>query len=870
MNRKLLNGLLVLTVAAGGVGTFTSCKDEDFRSQEIQLSSLQAQIDALRGITDQEFYDNLKELFDEWVKVVEGEPGEPGKDGVGKDGQDGKDALVLTLKPALLSVATGENGDVVAGIYTSTAQVYQGYEESADWTYEILADDLDGVNATIDGNVITVTNLTSAYGALTVQATKTVDGIPVALRNILVVQQSNSAVDLEDWLTSANSWTSLYSNPYGWTYQQFVEAGVKMMGYFTDIQMGNYDGEDIAAIVNGLYGMMYEHIFPEKSWFNKIMTSDVYVNNLIQRATSVSISQTINPVFGTINLPIGLNTMVLAGYDYSSKEGSYEFPAQAMTHMASGSPVNDDPNFDAVAWANILKAVAGTTSEALPEGVDFTKVSEASQFGNLGGAVLTINPYSVDFSDDSKYTVSLVNSKMEEVLDGVDEEGNAALSLSTYEGTLTWGASRGDNTGVYALKANATVGNFSKLLVDVEQSELKNAVKRAWEEKTLSNIADMGKKVFDVLNNKVDALAVKVAWNEEVPVLDADGNAVLVNIGSDFAPEWAAQTETVENYVLSDFDLAAVVAHPLSYNTIPADKSLSDHRLRKLSPLADYLDRINNKINLTFERPTYVDMVTLYIYVQDGVVYFFDSNDIDVENFNFEDNIDKILGTGTYTADGVNLTDEELSILANALISNYNNAIVYTDVVKSINDAVDSINNALDQFEGKVEDIKDIIQRIKDSDKLSYADRLIDLYNAVAERVNNFLAQPAHYLQVMAIYSASDGPHHLSTDYYAPTHFKYEAGKGFTVFATSYNGDVVIPSFQKWVGITQVNGQTVTDANAGQEYLNKVLPGRQQRVGVYFTSALEKYIGKTLTLTYVSVDYRGMCSMQNYYITIEK
>ena len=230
MNRKLLNGLLVLTVAAGGVGTFTSCKDEDFRSQEIQLSSLQAQIDALRGITDQEFYDNLKELFDEWVKVVEGEPGEPGKDGVGKPGQDGKDALVLTLKPALLSVATGENGEVVSGIYTSTAQVYQGYGESDDWTYEILADDLDGVNATIDGNVITVTNLTSAYGALTVQATKSVDGIPVALRNILVVQQSNSAVDLEDWLTSADSWTRKYSNPYGWTYKQFVEAGVKMMG----------------------------------------------------------------------------------------------------------------------------------------------------------------------------------------------------------------------------------------------------------------------------------------------------------------------------------------------------------------------------------------------------------------------------------------------------------------------------------------------------------------------------------------------------------------------------------------------------------------------------------------------------------------
>ena len=119
----------------------------------------------------------------------------------------------------------------------------------------------------------------------------------------------------------------------------------------------------------------------------------------------------------------------------------------------------------------------------------------------------------------------------------------------------------------------------------------------------------------------------------------------------------------------------------------------------------------------------------------------------------------------------------------------------------------------------------------------------------------------------MMAYSTGDGAHHLSTDYYSPVKFNSKEGDAFSLFATSYTGDVVIPSYKKWVAITQVDGDytKVGSLNDGQTYLNKVLPGHQQRVPVKITSEM---VGHTLTISYVSVDYRGVCSMQNYYVYV--
>ena len=75
MNRKLLSSLLLLTVATGGVCTFTSCKDdgEDFRSEVlVNSANLQKQIDSIKTWLNMGAYDNLNDWINKTVAAYSG------------------------------------------------------------------------------------------------------------------------------------------------------------------------------------------------------------------------------------------------------------------------------------------------------------------------------------------------------------------------------------------------------------------------------------------------------------------------------------------------------------------------------------------------------------------------------------------------------------------------------------------------------------------------------------------------------------------------------------------------------------------------------------------------------------------------------
>ena len=688
MNRKLLNGFLVLAVAAGGVGTFTSCKDEEFRSKtEMDYESLQAQMDAIRKITDSQFKANL-----------------------------------------------------------------------------------------------------------------------------------------EAWL---NSWTASASSNGFNSYDEMVQASNAMYMVYQSI-LSDTLSPDAQKYVQALYNWMFKDADINKNdWYDMILA----LAN--KRASSVEINQTINPVFGSINLPIGLKTTVLASYLYEGTSAAeYMFPTQVWGSTGSHLALDfDQKEANLKALATIKNLAAGKEIE-LKNG----NYTMSSVYGDLGAVYANINPSSIDFSETKN--VQLVNSRDEVVLDAA----NGDLVVENNTDLLSFGYSRGDQTGVYKVNANVS-SDFSGVVVDLEKEtgymvDIKNAI----DDFSLSNVAYLGEMLYKRMNNVLPAYALKVWWEE--PVMgESDYNG------------------TVVNSVRSAYDIAAAVIRPLSYDTPISEAfgnaGLLNKHLPVFSPLKEYLEKIGNKLTLNLQMDG-IDEIefNLKVDVKDGYVYA-------------EDADGNMVVVGTYNADGITADQEALNDLVNAILAGANLELetsVNKDLVAQFNKAIKNINDNLGQFNAKV---GDFIKFVEDSKLYDYATRLLDIYNGIAGHINKVLSNPDHYLQVVMLYSDGKAHYHiLSTDPNSPTVVDpKDAGDAIELLAASYTADLAVPSYAKYVAITAVDGveASISDNVKGGSNLNTVFPGQVHRVPV----KVSNFSGKTLTITYVSVDYHGVCSMQNYYVKVK-
>ena len=727
MNRKLLNGLLVLAVAAGGVGTFTSCKDESVENDVlVGQYNLAKQIQAIRDLSDQDFVDNLYN----WL-------------------QD--------------KICHGNCGD-----------------GSCD-----CGDDCGG-------------NCGGGGGG-------------------------GCSCDLSRLDTLWAVYQAIIANPQA------------------------YDNAEAAQLVNGIYDWMFNQIFPNEEWFQNvsyIQGDHSWINNLIKRASSIELSQTYNPVFGTINMPIGLNSMVLATYIYNGTGTSeYVFPTRANEHLA-GEINNTLENRAAL---SVINQLGGTTFE-----LENGQFADFGENGNMGNLYATINPNSINFAGSKN--VQIVDSKGTVIMDS--NEGD--LEIVKNDDDLSFGVSRaaGDQVdmGVYKIKANATKDNYSAMRVSFEdKSELKNALKDVINQKSNSSLATLAEVIYHRMQDLMPAYALRVWWNENA--IEEAENGIFSNTENVFA-----------NSIVSSFDIAAAVVHPLSYSTdlgavVPANK-----RFPTLNSLTYYLDKIKNKLTLKIDDIEGVDPVDidLTVKVEDGSVIFTYTDQYG----------ETVTMTLPYYADGINVTPE-MEVYLNQFVNAILEAISYElegdinyKLVKQLNDAIADINKQLADFAAQAEDITDVLDRIQNNSKLRYAQKLVDLYNRVIEKVNNFLYDPNLHLQVLMAYKANDGIHHTSNDAKMPTKVK---GSGYvTLYTTSFTGDMVVPSYKKFVAITKAtkNGEAVStetlkslNKEAGTQF-NTVLSGTNQEVFLK-ASALSGY---TVEISYLSVDYHGNCSMRTYYM----
>ena len=712
MNRKLLNGLLVLAFAAGGVGTFTSCKDENFGNDVlVDVESLEAKLEAIRNVSDATFKANL----DKW-----------------------------------------------------------------------LNDKTNGFNSYED----MVAAVNTMYDLYTVLTDPNLSEIPSELQPFV-----NLLYDLiyNDAVNDANAYTD--------------------------------------AEIAKLKALLEQMSFAQEN-----------------RPSSISVNGVYNPVFGTINLPVGINSTVLATYLYAGTDADFSFPVDAHNHLSPFSPYTPDAQF-----ATALDELAGSVSVDLVDG-SFTDADGV--FGNMGGAVLALNPTNINFLNGN-YTVELVKTSGESVFSTADEDG--CLALTEWNGDeLMFGYTRdGEGSDLYALQVNATAENAEALKFDVDKSELKDALKQAYANKSLSNIAHLGETLFKAVNNKLPAYAVKVSWED---------NEMDLMTGE--------VTGTTPNSIYSDFNLAATILHPLSYNSqisavVPPGKKVPVFH----NPLKEYLQNLNNKLHFEFDEIAGVDYVMppfdLEVTLTNNGRVMFQYYDAKTGQY--------LTSYATYDQSGITASQASLQQFVNAILEAAGYQLageVNKQIVDELNASIADINAQLKDLEGQLGDLNAYLEDIENSKKLTYAQKLVDVYNKLAEKANNFLSDPEHYLQVMMAYSGGNGVHHMSNDIYYPIVYntaKYP-GDAIELIVSSYNGEVLVPSYKKYVAITGVvypggvvSTEGLAELNAAVG-LNQVYPGTQQRIVLGNVDALK---GQKVRLTYVSVDYRGMCSMENYYLLVE-
>ncbi|MDE6400120.1 MAG: hypothetical protein K2L68_04580, partial [Muribaculaceae bacterium] len=401
---------------------------------------------------------------------------------------------------------------------------------------------------------------------------------------------------------------------------------------------------------------------------------------------------------------------------------------------------------------------------------------------------------------------------------------------------------------------------------------------------TKQDFVALGKVLLDQMNGFLPAYGVKSTWTTKATV---DGQEV-----------------STEHSVYSNYNLAVATVHPLGYEFLYGEGT--NKELPTFGAVTDKLHEFFNDIrkDITFD-------LDLGINENDYKI------NLDLSKIEFNVELDKIKviipsmpiyepgheGDENFVVGRTEETPIELTYTdgtvdgnngaLNGLVEAINKAveemlvgsedepnkdsfqkIINEEVVKKMNDLIADLNGQLKGINNQINDqIGDILDKIENqlAGKLDKVDKLVEKYNALANKINNFLKNPNHYLQVMMAYSTGNGDlHHLSTTLTDPSRFVQGSGNAIELFATSYTGELVAPSYKKYVAITRAfNGKTPVSINANEVSnnagLNKVIPGRQQRVALN-ASALKK--GLTYEIVYTSLDYRGYTSTRLYYVTV--
>lgn len=564
---------------------------------------------------------------------------------------------------------------------------------------------------------------------------------------------------------------------------------------------------------------------------NKMNKLTGVVDRLNKLVTSIIVQATNNPVIGSVNLPLDVNSnILLAQFGYA--QTNFTFPSNSSRAEYNNEVVFTAKDIEMLKKAGNFKTLAISDGECLMDGPEAGKA-------NAGTVYLTINPNNVDFTG---IDLSLVNSQ--------DTESAVKLtSIAKSNKILTFGVSKSaSDNGFYEAQATVSEADLNNAKITLDKASLKTALKNAINNKTIGNLANLSVVLLNQFNGKVEANALKAAW--QAP----DGNGVLTNYAT-----------------YSKYGLAAAAYNPLSFKFYYGQAAPSALRMPVITPITgniidpsrfqfhlDIHSDIKGDIKVDLGKITIAEdkvIITLTATTASGETITINGYAKDVKGFIEE--IDKQLDAAS--AD-INAQIEKLV------------ADINKQVEEMMNDVAGQIN----------EQIKDIVADINAelSGKLTRVNNYIERYNQVAEKVNGIMENPNAYLQVMMCYKGIDGGwHQLSNSKDYPTVMNIAGGNAITLLPTTYTGEILASSYKKFIGVTNVwaNGNEAVSAvngdatclsllnNANTAYLmNQPITGQTHRVPFAVSKA-----GYTYEIVYSALDFNGYTSTRKFYVTVK-
>ncbi|MCM1355213.1 MAG: hypothetical protein NC212_02265 [Staphylococcus sp.] len=830
MKKKFIPGLLLVAITATGFSTLTSCKDtdDDLRTElKGQQANLQAALDKLKAELEANKCDcpdltgklHTQAEIEAWINAKTQNLAT----------QSALDNLNNTLKDNGVLNLTA---DQVKNIIALAAQ----------------SESLLGVTESVDALKKAVFGDENTTGLV-----KWFDGIGIT------PAEFQEYVKEGEWVKNNKAVLELLN-------KEAIEA-------LND----NY--KDLAKI-----GDMYSILFPdgtvnEDGWwnYNEVITNikansaaieklqkevDSILGRINDMVTGLLLQATTNPVFGSVNTPFGMNSMVLMSYYGKLSTGLEKFPSNGVGAEYNGTDVDVD-------WAALTKGNYYHLQDA--ENVIALDENGKATLGNLW---FTVNPGTVNTLDLDGF--ALVNSK--------EEASKVALSdiVKDDDTTIKFGFSRaaGNGNGLYRATATVAPEDLDAIKINIEPG-LKDALINAVKNHTITDIAVMGKAILNQLENVCDANALRYTWTSSDK--DADGNLV-----------------DRENKVYSEYGIAATAFKPLSFATlygesigkplptidpIELDKDLVDLDLKpfqigdvtldininiesiKIDPVGKTIItvKVPSKFDVTVDKNTGEGVAVLPDNWEDMPGYY-DTVDVDITG-NLQEVVDKIQDSiDTWILGDANnpgLNDQINNAIKDAVDEAFNgpNGLV-TSIENQVNDMMGSIQGKLDSLVDKI-----------NSDYLGKVNSLIGKVNSVSERINKVLANPNHYLQSMMMYKGgNDQLHILSANPNQPSQFK-GAGEAIELWATTYNFETICPVFKKFVGVTKVTKNGTVDcpelaaaANKSANLMATVLNGDANRVVLDVKGATNGVY--TYEIAYQALDYTGHTSTVKCYVQV--
>ena len=879
MNRKLINGMLLLATATAGVGMFTSCKDtdEDYRKEIMvdqkalsdRLNNLQTDLDALK---------NWRPVIEEAISKLRSElQAEIDANKNAIDATNGRiDELVQTIaklegdlaainskietlettinsiNDRLSNLETEFNNEVgrINEELTKLNNLIENLSQQLETEVNALRQDLENVNTKVDGlyedihgeggildSLEAISNdintINSRLDAVEEQAA---DAYAQAQLNAAAIEKLIALTDSLDGRVG-----TLEDNVRD-LQEALVDVMEELANLENEVAMNTADIQNIYETLDR-YDMLFSQLQTQMGHAFQAIN-----NNLKKQVTSVIAEGTANPVFGYLNTPLGIKSNMLIAYA-GTADITTTFPAagtKAEFNTNASTTYLTDAELTYLESIGIKPEQITSGDILMQEGVESTEGE-----GYLGTLYMTINPSERDFNG---MAVSLRTS------DGQSSPAGD-INISKSNDRLKFGYTRADiENGFYRAEVNVpkTSEAINTLGIKVNK-EMGEAFKSLVENRSLSDLAYVAKTVYDQFNGVCDAYGINVQYEEEQVDLNGNNTTVLRNVGS-------------------GYNIGVATYKPLSYCFLYGQGT--DRRLPEFSPLSEVLENLKNdiKINLTFNDVTWtpiridkaqytINEASIEINLA-GLPVYEPGNDDPIGYLGEEANI-----TLTYTDGEVSGYDGAL----NGLIGELNDKLggLVTNLQSQVNTQVEAminnINRQLKGINGQIEgSINDIFEKIKNQlgNKLDLADNLIEKYNQIARKINNILANPNAYLQVMMAYRAADGRlHHLSTNPNDPTRLSGDAAE---LFATSYTAELIAPSYMKVVAVLGEYGQNPNARSQAATLTNqasdlcKILPGRQQRIALS-TKYMDE--GTVYTILYTSMDYAGHTSTRRYYVT---